>query len=500
MTALATDNAGNTNTAVNTFVYDVQKPTSTINPTPYVLNVWNTVTGKANDQVGGPVHPSGIGPNNVAVAFQEVPSGHWWDGASSFNGANPTYVNASFVGLSSGTWSFTLPVGLQNALISGTSYYVVSRSSDIVGNIEFGPLSGNIPLGTGTTVIYDTAPPSAVITLPNYGALTAAKAIESIGNVTGTASGDVGVSTVAVAILKIGSPSSFWYNGSNAFNQPTAGGIYWLPATGGTPANWTYTNGNLAGAMVGSAKYVFVASATANSGLVQNTMVVPVSSFTVIMDTVAPTTSVTAPPGQNLSYQSSIFGASLPSLNGAANDQNPNPSGVKDVQLNLSYVLAGNTYYYTGVAFSSFNVVNSGWLDIPGAGPWSYFTAINWPTDGLSHAMILKSRAIDNSLNPDGSGSGNTGVPATVGTDIINFNIDNIAPTGAITYPAVNASVSSTTVQVTGPDADDLSGVGTLNIEISTGTGASQFDWNGSNAWVADANNASPNFDFHHRL
>ena len=67
--------------------------------------------------------------------------------------------------MSSGTWSFTLPVGLQGALISGTSYYVVTRSSDIVGNIEFGASAGNIPSGVGTVVTYDTAPPTAVITL-----------------------------------------------------------------------------------------------------------------------------------------------------------------------------------------------------------------------------------------------------------------------------------------------------------------------------------------------
>ena len=113
------------------------------------------------------------------------------------------------------------------------------------------------------------------------------------------------------------------------------------------------------------------------------------------MDTAAPTTTVIAPPGQNVSYQSTVFGAGLAVLkrNGQRSALS-NPSGVKDVQVRLSYVLGPDTYYYGGVSFSSFNVVNSGWQSIiTGAGPWSYFTAINWPTDGLSHAMKLETRA-----------------------------------------------------------------------------------------------------------
>src|SRR5207253_1943935 len=102
--------------------------------------------------------------------------GRWWNG-SNFVGVNPTYMNAAFVGFSSGTWSFSLPAGLQSALISGTSYYVISRASDTVGNIEFGALQANIPAGSGAIVIYDTAAPTAVLTLPTYGSLSAAKAI-----------------------------------------------------------------------------------------------------------------------------------------------------------------------------------------------------------------------------------------------------------------------------------------------------------------------------------
>src|ERR1019366_6482632 len=458
LTALATDNAGNTNSALNTFVYDIQKPTSTINPTPYVLNAWTTVTGKANDQVGNPIHPSGIGPNNVAVAFEQMNSGYWWDG-SNFAGANPTYLNASFVGMSSGTWTFNLPAGLQAALLSGTSYYVVSRESDTVGNIEFGGAAANIPPATGLTVIYDTAPPTAVITLPTYGALTSAKAIETIGNITGTASGDVGISSVSVAIYKNGSPG-YWYNGTNAFNVPQAANApYWLATTG--TATWTYTNGNLTGAMADNALYTFITQANALSGLTQATYTAPVSSFTVIMDQTPPTTTITAPPANGMSYKPTVFGFPVvPSLAGTVSDPNANDSGVKDVQVRLSYLFAGNTYYWGGgVSFSSTTAPTAAWQTITTAGPgWSELNSITWPSD-MSHAMKLESRAEDNALQPDGSGTGNIDVPATSGTDIINFNIDFVAPSGTITYPSPNAAVSSTTVQITGSATDDLSGI-----------------------------------------
>ena len=94
-----------------------------------------------------------------------------------------------------------------------------------------------------------------------------------------------------------------------------------------------------------------------------------------------------------------------------------------------------------------------------------------------------------------GDGTGNGGnVSAPIST---TFNVDISSPTGGITWPAANAAVSSTTVQITGTATDDLSGVKTTQLEISTGTGASQFDWNGSNAWVANANNALADLDYH---
>ena len=81
----------------------------------------------------------------------------------------------------------------------------------------------------------------------------------------------------------------------------------------------------------------------------------------------------------------------------------------------------------------------------------------------------------------DGSGTGNIDVPATVGTDVMNFIVDDASPTATLSWPGANAVVSSAAVQMTGTAADDASGSGvnTIQVEISTGTGGAKQYWTG---------------------
>jgi len=87
-----------------------------------------TLSGKADDQINAPVHPSGLAANGVSVAIQQV-GGSWWSGAS-FTDANAFYSTATYTGASSGTWLYTVPAALQNALVSGNQYFVVTLSTD----------------------------------------------------------------------------------------------------------------------------------------------------------------------------------------------------------------------------------------------------------------------------------------------------------------------------------------------------------------------------------
>src|SRR5207302_79177 len=185
-------------------------------------------------------------------------------------------------------------------------------------------------------------------------------------------------------------------------------------------------------------------------------------------------------PANTQSYQRAAVGhiGNATQLRGTASDAGVNPSGIKGVGIRLSYLLATNTYYWTGTTFSSYTVTAATAWQTAGAAAWNYNNTIGsditWPVD-LSHAMKLEANATDFATLEDGTGSGNIG-PITT----INFNVDFVAPAGALTWPGANAAVSSAAVQMTGSETDDLSGVNTLQVEISTGLGASKYYWTGS--------------------
>ena len=491
LTATATDSSQVSASSNTTFVYDVQKPTSTVtSPNTAYVTAWTTISGTANDKLNSPTYPSGLPATGVSVAVQQV-GGSWWNG-SAFSGVNPAYQTAAFVGMSSGAWSYTLPAGLQSALVSGTSYYVVSRSTDNAGNTEFGLLVGNIPGGTGFTVAYDTAPPTAVITLP---VLASTSGVTTFTSLAGTASGDLGVSTVRVAIQNMA--NGLWLdNNTTNFTVGPQSNPNFVPVTylSANATSWTYAPAVLASKLTGDAKYLLVAEALAPSGLTQNTFTVGASSIQVIIDATAPDVTISVPsPVGTPSYKRANIGKSPSSLlSGTVNDPGTYPAGTKDYQIRLSYVYNGDTYYYDGTQFSSTTVnATTAWQSRNnGNGAWTYPFSIVWPAAGTSHLMKLEVRGEDNALSESGAGPGNVGTPSTVGTDIVNFNLDDVPPSGAIAWPGTNTAVSSSTIQMTGPATDDLSGVALTQVEVSTGLGASKYYWTGSSytlnqTWIA---------------
>ena len=179
-------------------------------------------------------HPSGISTNGVSVAIQQV-GGSWWDGAG-FNGSNPLYSAATYVGASSGTWSYTLPGALQSALNSGFQYFIISRSTDIAANPEFGTLAANIPSGAGITVTYDTAPPTAVITMP---VLASTSGVISLSITSGTASGDVSISNIQVAIQNMG--TGIWMDSAFTFTVGPQSNPNFIAVTSSNTSTWAFT-------------------------------------------------------------------------------------------------------------------------------------------------------------------------------------------------------------------------------------------------------------------
>ena len=241
-------------------------------------------------------------------------------------------------------------------------------------------LRGTSRAGVGLAILYDTATPTSIFTVPTYALLpnvASGKAFNQLPAITGTASGDVGVRSVGVAIQNIGIPS-LWFDGA-AFTQNNP---VFLLSTGTSLSVWnsTYT-ANLSAFLNASgdhSQYVFVTSATAFSGLTQNIFANTVSSFTLTYDKTPPSASVTVPNGNGLAFQHTAIGQGGTLLSGNSSDSGALAAGVQDVQILLSYLNGNDTYYWTSAVFSSNTVASASWQKITTNDAWTYTTPVAW--------------------------------------------------------------------------------------------------------------------------
>jgi hypothetical protein len=204
----------------------------------------------------------------VGVAIKQTDA-NWWNGAD-FSGASPDYtrftvVNTTTTGASPNTWTTTLPGGFITALISGKSYLIVSRSSDVVGNSEFA--SNTAPAGAGTTITYDTSAPTATITVPVAGL----PGVKSLSTISGTANDDVGVANVKVSIQQ---QDGTWYDG-DGFDSGSE--VPLQPTLSPSATAWWYTSGSLNGVLLPDTRYTILAKAYDVSFNTQTVLVVNVS-------------------------------------------------------------------------------------------------------------------------------------------------------------------------------------------------------------------------------
>ena len=216
VTAKATDAAGNSTTVTHRFVYDVIKPTSTITlPSGSYFTALPNVNGSATDNPGGSTYnnAAGISTFGVQLAVRKV-GGSWWNsGSSQFNGSDPDYsyftvVNTTTTAIN--PWTVAVPGGFQSALVTGNSYRFITRAIDNADNVEFGPLTTDVPAGIGQTVLYDSASAVSNINFPaNNGFYTNVSSIT--GNADDTLSGS-GVSEVDIALID---PNFHYWNGSS---------------------------------------------------------------------------------------------------------------------------------------------------------------------------------------------------------------------------------------------------------------------------------------------
>ncbi|MCK5356872.1 MAG: hypothetical protein KAJ48_00620, partial [Elusimicrobiales bacterium] len=157
-----------------TFIVDMTTPTSKVTFPVHnsFLGAVAAITGTADDSVENIINdwPSDDWPidrnfeagisdvpaeKGVEIAIQELTTDLWWDGSDFTLGAREPngWHGVIFTGASSGTWTYNLPPG---AIADGTTYYAMSRTRDIVSNIQ-----------TQYTTNYftgDTSPPIGVST------------------------------------------------------------------------------------------------------------------------------------------------------------------------------------------------------------------------------------------------------------------------------------------------------------------------------------------------
>jgi hypothetical protein len=226
---------------------------------------------------------------------------------------------------------------------------------------------------------------------------------------------------------------------------------------------------------------------------IQDQFGVDVSSMLITMDKAAPVTSVTLPVddgnGIDGRYKPSEIGyyTGDKQIKGTVVDNlSADYSGVEKVQMTLSYLLGGDTWYWLGAVFSSGTYAEANaWLNtsIGGAAPtwtWDYMVNITWPSADTEYKLELK--AMDYARLSDDSGEGNWEQSPYVTK---RFIVDNTPPVVAITSPTAPALNAMSGVWGT-VDASSA-GHHQTEIRVSTGSGGNTRYWDGS-VWQTSEN------------
>src|SRR5262249_32912729 len=156
-----------------------------------------------------------------------------------------------------------------------------------------------------------------------------------------------------------------------------------------------------------------------------------------IADTTPPLSAITNP--ITASHLTTVA-----NIQGNAQDPNhPFESNISSVQVQVSYLKAGDTYYWDGgTSFSSITVnANTAWFDANytklyySSGSWVY-SGVTWPSD---LTFTIKSRGIDSTLPTN-----NLEVPPS--NRWISVVIDTTVPQSFINQPAATVLSSLATI------------------------------------------------------
>lgn len=412
-----------------------------------------TLTGSATDNAA-------VG--NVELTVQDHTTGLYWNSQNSSWETAPTSSLAAYTSTASpvtnASWRFVFPA------VSRQGRYVVEiKTRDAAGNVS-GSVMRTFAM-TGATAPPVPPPPANDVTRPN-GLLTypapppapAANLPLGATTLTGTATDDVGVNSVRIA-LKRNSDGRWWTGtGSSGFGTAYTTFEATLATPGGTSTDWTWPwTPRAAGA------YTVQVTARDAAGNADNSIPNVVFNVTTeTPDTVAPDTAITTPDS----------GATVPTgpvtISGTASDDRT----VSGVRLTITN---GAGQSWNGTAWSSTAATVT--AAVSGTAPswtWSYALPSAAAAAG---SYTVGATALDGQNNadptPDTRSFSMAGAP------------DTTAPAPAVTSPAaVNATVTGTSVTIGGTVTD---AVGTTAVRITIQDVVTKQWWTGS-GWGAFTN------------
>jgi len=234
---------------------------------------------------------------------------------------------ATFVGNSSGTWSYNT---LSGAFSSNIYYRAFVRGIDRAGNT---PVDPNFMTG-GIRFNVDSSSPTSTVTSPVNGSILTAGITTMAGTAFDISVNGSGVSTVQVRIGRF-SDGEYLNPLNGLFEAPGGTGSNFplsATVTPGVLPNYTWSqSGTLLAGYFGDDKYHVESRATDNAGNFESTY----STITFTVDSTPPTTTITQP----LTGNAYSVVQPLTNITGTSNDPNLFPSNVARVQLSVATTL-----------------------------------------------------------------------------------------------------------------------------------------------------------------
>jgi len=449
---------------------------------------------KSVPSIFGTASDAGIGKvQNVEIAISTLSQTYFWNGSYWVASSSWLIVNADDGAFDSGNEPWHFSTALPNFENSKT-YEVQVRVTDKAGRMRYFPS----PYQQFTI---DTASPTSRILIPPDGAT----GINNISSLSGTAYDNGKNESVQIAIQQWGDPQ-LWYEcaastgfnivGStpNWININSLNGFLSSDAT-----SWIFSPAVLNTSFSGGLKYLILVRSTDVAGNLQTDFTVGISSMIIYVDKAPPETIVTLPAdyGDGISgrYKPANIGKTATSSrfygNATDNYYAANNAGPEKTQIKLSYLLNGDTYYWTGASFSSGTAAESNaWRNASGAGSWIYVeNDIIWPAGDREYKLETKS--MDATRNADGTGEGNWENSFSIGQDVMRFIVDGTPPAITITTPSA-VSLNSLS-GISGTADGSLSGFKWAEVRISTTgvEGTKYWDgtgWQASSVWLLRLN------------